>query len=231
MGIVTAIGSAVTGVAVGDRVGLGAQCGACLKDSCRHCSTSNEQLCPDAKFTAVSLVGDSKEPHRGGFANAVRTDARFLVPVPSTLAPESAAPLLCAGVTVYAPMLRLGVTKDSRVAVAGIGGLGHLSIKFAKAMAAHVTAVSASMDKKADAERMGAADFIYSKNADAMAAAADSFDFLFCTVSGSADVSRYVPLLRSNGKLCLLGVVRRPIQASARIVLWLSERRSFPVRS
>jgi D-arabinose 1-dehydrogenase-like Zn-dependent alcohol dehydrogenase len=221
VGTVIAVGSKVENVRVGDRVGLGAQCGACLGDECRHCAYDCEQLCPHARFTAVSSVGEgaSAVPHRGGFASALRTDARFVVPVPPALPLECVAPLLCAGVTVFAPMQRLGVKADSRVAVAGIGGLGHLSVQFAAAIGAHVTAVSASMDKKADAEKMGASDFVYTKDAEAMKRAEDSFDFLFCTVSGAADVSRYVPLLRSNGRLCLLGVVRKPLSlASQRLI-------------
>jgi D-arabinose 1-dehydrogenase-like Zn-dependent alcohol dehydrogenase len=221
VGVVLAVGSKVENVRVGDRVGLGAQCGACLGDECRHCAYDCEQLCPHARFTAVSTLGEgaSAVPHRGGFASALRTDARFVVPVPPALPLECVAPLLCAGVTVFAPMQRLGVKADSRVAVAGIGGLGHLSVQFAAAIGAHVTAVSASMDKKADAEKMGASDFVYTKDAEAMKRAEDSFDFLFCTVSGAADVSRYVPLLRSNGRLCLLGVVRKPLSlASQRLI-------------
>lgn len=222
VGTVLAVGAKVENVRVGDRVGLGAQCGACLGDECRHCTRDCEQLCPRAQFTAVSIIGSgaSAKPHRGGFATALRTDARFVVPVPAALPLECVAPLLCAGVTVFAPMQRLGVKADSRVAVAGIGGLGHLSLQFAAAIGAHVTAISASMDKKADAEKMGASDFVYTKDADAMKRAEDSFDFLFCTVSGAADVSRYVPLLRSNGSLCLLGVVRKPLSLTSQQLIF-----------
>jgi uncharacterized zinc-type alcohol dehydrogenase-like protein len=222
VGTVLAVGSKVENVRVGDRVGLGAQCGACLGDDCRHCTHDCEQLCPHAQFTAVSIIGSgpSAKQHRGGFASALRTDARFVVPVPAALPLDCVAPLLCAGVTVFAPMQRLGVKANSSVAVAGIGGLGHLSLQFAAALGAHVTAISASMDKKADAEKMGAANFIYTKDAEAMKRAEDSFDFLFCTVSGAADVSRYVPLLRSNGSLCLLGVVRKPLTLTSQQLIF-----------
>jgi len=213
VGVVIAVGEQVTTLRVGDRVGLGAHCWSCSKASCRHCSQGREQLCPQVGFTAVSELTDETGTHlhRGGFASMVRTDARFCVKVPAELPLESVAPLLCAGVTVYAAMTRIGITADSKVAVTGIGGLGHLAIMFALAMGAQVTAVSASMDKQPDAKRLGAHNFVYSKDSKQMEAVADNFDFVLCTVSGSANVSRYVSLLRSNGTLCLLGLPKQAV--------------------
>jgi uncharacterized zinc-type alcohol dehydrogenase-like protein len=151
----------------------------------------------------------------GGYADAVRVNSRFAIPVPETLESENVAQLLCGGITVYSPMRKNGIGPFSRVGVVGIGGLGHLGLQFAKAFGAEVTALSTSKDKEAEALEMGATSFVNTRDAAELKKIAGSFDFLLSTVSADQDWQALVNSLRPKGTLCVVGVPPSPISLQA----------------
>lgn len=205
VGVVQAVGEEVDQgqVAVGQRVGVGAVAGACFR--CEWCLSGRQNLCP-GKDNVVQR-GD-----RGGFADRVRaSDWRYVMPIPDEIPSAQAAPLLCAGTTVFPPLLEHGVRPVDRVAVVGIGGLGHLALQFLAKWGCEVTAISTTPDKEADARRLGAAHFIASREPDALRAAAGSFDFVLSTVSADLPWDEYVAALRPQGTLCVVGVPPTPI--------------------
>jgi len=201
VGIVTARGARVRELALRQRVGVGWQRGACLE--CDACVRGEENLCPDEAATCVG--------HHGGFAERIRVDARFAFPIPETLRSEHAAPLMCGGVTVYAPLRRYA-RAGSRVGVVGIGGLGHLALQFARAMGCEVTAFSASADKEAEAHGFGAHRFVRMREPRALRAATGSLDFLLSTVFRPLDTAPLLDTLRPNGVLCFVGVPEAPLR-------------------
>jgi len=194
VGSVTAAGSEVASLTIGERVGVGWQAGSCFV--CEWCARGDEQCCPKAIATCVERPG--------GFADTVRVDSRFVFPLPEDLPSEGAAPLLCGGVTVYSPLARLA-RPASRVGIIGVGGLGHLAIRFARAFGCEVTAFSTSPDKEADAERLGAHRFVVTSERGAMKRAASSFDLLLSTVTVALDWPAWMKALRPKGVLCLVG--------------------------
>ncbi len=196
VGTVAAHGDEAAHLALGQRVGVGWQRSAC--HTCEACLTGREQLCAESIGTIVG--------HHGGFADRIRIDARFAFPIPEALPSESAAPLLCAGVTVFSPLQQFEVSPTSRVGVVGVGGLGHLALQFAKAWGCEVTAFSGSANKESEARELGADHFVLSSNAGAMECAANSIDFLLDTVSADIDWALYLNTLRIDGTLCVLGV-------------------------
>jgi uncharacterized zinc-type alcohol dehydrogenase-like protein len=205
VGVVHAVGDAVdTGrVFVGQRVGVPATAGSCHR--CEWCLSGRQNLCPDKDD--LVLRGD-----RGGFASHVRAgDWRQVQPIPEAIGSAHAAPLLCAGATVFAPLLRHRVLPTARVAVVGIGGLGHLALRFAANWGCAVTAISSSPDKAEDARRFGATDVIVTDRKDALRAAAGRFDFVLSTVSADLPWDDYLATLRPHGRLCVVGVPPRPI--------------------
>jgi uncharacterized zinc-type alcohol dehydrogenase-like protein len=202
VGTVLAVGSAVKNRAVGDRVGVGWQADSC--GFCEWCRQGDEHLCAKSQPTCVG--------RNGGFADKVRVNSRFAIPVPAALDSEHAAPLMCGGVTVYSPIRNHGVRPSSRVGIIGIGGLGHLGIQFAKAFGAEVTAFSTSKDKEAEARTLGAHQFVNTRDAGALKKVAGSFDLLLSTVSGDQDWQAYVAALRPKGTLCIVGAPPSPIQ-------------------
>jgi uncharacterized zinc-type alcohol dehydrogenase-like protein len=204
-GAVTAVGSEVRGLTVGERVGIGWQADSC--GVCEWCLQGDEQLCAKAQPTCIG--------RNGGYADSVRVNARFAIPVPAALQSENVAPLLCAGVTVYAPMKNLGVRPSSRVGVIGIGGLGHLGLQFAKTLGAEVTAFSTSKDKEAEAIEFGADHFVNTRDTGAFKKIAGSFDLLLSTVNADQDWQAYVNSLRPKGTLCIVGVPPSPIAVQA----------------
>jgi uncharacterized zinc-type alcohol dehydrogenase-like protein len=151
----------------------------------------------------------------GGFADKIRVNSRFAIPVPSALESENVAPLMCGGITVYSPMRNHGVRPSSRVGVIGIGGLGHLGIQFAKAFGAEVTAFSTTKEKEAEALKLGAHNFVNTRDTGALKKVAASFDLLLSTVSADQDWQAYVAALRPKGMLCLVGASPSPIQVGA----------------
>jgi uncharacterized zinc-type alcohol dehydrogenase-like protein len=200
IGSVTAVGGEVRHLRRTDRVGVGWQRGACL--SCEQCGSGEENLCPANQATCVG--------HHGGFADRIRLDARFAFPVPDVLSSESAAPLLCGGITVYSPLRRLA-RPSMRVGVVGIGGLGHLGLQFARAMGCEVTALSSSPDKEAEAMGFGAHRFLAISDPKALASAAGTLDLILSTVYLPSDWSGLLNALRRNGTLCLVGAPAEPL--------------------
>lgn len=201
VGTVEQLGAGVTGPEVGDRVGLGWQCGACHR--CRYCVRGEQNLCRQNRATARS---------RGGFADRVKAQAPLVFPVPDALDSARAAPLLCGGVTTYAPIRRLARPGD-RVGIVGLGGLGHLGVQWAAAMGCGVTVFSGSPDKEDDARRLGADAFVDSGDPGAVAAA--RCDLVVSTVYADLDWNAYLRALRPNGTLCFVGVPPSPLSLHA----------------
>lgn len=209
VGTVAALGSRVKSHKLGDRVGVGWQA-----DSCGHCDwcrSGRENLCPQSQPTCV---------HRnGGFAEAIRVPARFVIPVPAALESENAAPLLCAGITAYTPLRNHGVSPASRVGIVGIGGLGHLALQFARVFGAEVTAFSTSPTKEAEAKTLGAHHFCNTRESKGMKALANSFDLILSTVNAEQDWPAFLGALRPQGQLCLVGAPARPLQIPAAMLV------------
>ncbi len=205
IGKVNALGVGVRSLQVGQRVGLGWQSNSC--GECEWCSRGMENLCPTAESTCV---------HRhGGYADRVRANARFVVPIPETLKSENAAPLLCGGITVYNPMRMHGVNPSSRVGVIGIGGLGHIAIQFARVFGAEVTAFSTSPAKEEEARELGAHHFVNTRETRSLKDLAGSFDFLLSTANADQDWGVYLQALRPTGTLCFVGVPPAPVTLPA----------------
>jgi alcohol/geraniol dehydrogenase (NADP+) len=205
VGTVSAVGADVRDRKVGERVGIGWQADSC--GICEWCRQGDEHLCAQAQPTCVG--------RNGGYADSVRVHSKFAVPVPEALESENAAPLLCAGITVYAPMRNHGVRPSSRVGIVGIGGLGHLGLQFAKAFGAEVTALSTSKDKEAEALEMGADYFVNTRDTAELKKIAGSLDFVLSTVSADQDWQALLSSLRPKGTLCVVGVPPSAISLQA----------------
>lgn len=209
-GIVTAVGADVTRFAPGDRVGVGVFVDSCR--TCEACTRGLESYCVNGPSpTYNGYEQDGVTPTYGGYSTHIVTDEHFVVRVPDALGLDVAAPLLCAGITTYSPLRHWNVGPGSRVAVMGLGGLGHMGLKFAAAMGADVTLISHSPSKEADARRLGANDFLLSSDRDAMHASRNRFDFILNTVSANLEIHRYVGLLRLDGTLCNVGLPTEPL--------------------
>src|SRR5277367_2367579 len=223
VGRVTKVGSAVTKYKLGDLASVG-----CLVDSdrtCPRCKAGLENFCPN-----LTLTFNSPDKHLGGvtyggYSDSIVVDERFVLRVPSKLNLAGVAPLLCAGITTYSPMRRWGVTKGKKVGVIGLGGLGHMGVKFAHAFGAHVAVFTTSPNKKEDALRLGADEIVVSRNADEMQKHAESFDFILDTVSAEHDINAYINLLRRDGNLTIVGAPPKPLGVSAFSLIM--RRRSF----
>jgi uncharacterized zinc-type alcohol dehydrogenase-like protein len=206
VGRVVALGSEVKKLSVGDIGGVG-----CLVDSCRHCSACNEGLenyCENgATFTYNGKEQGSENLTFGGYSEQIVTDERFVVKVPATMDLKAVAPLLCAGITTYSPLRHWKVGPGQKVGVIGLGGLGHMGVKFAKAFGASVTMITTSPEKGADARRLGADDVLISRDADAMARHKSSFDFLLNTIPVGHDMNPYVALLKRDASMVLVGAL------------------------
>jgi uncharacterized zinc-type alcohol dehydrogenase-like protein len=196
VGTVIAVGAGVQDRTVGERVGIGWQADSC--GICEWCRQGDEHLCAKSQPTCVG--------RNGGYADRIRVNSKFAIPVPKVLESENVAPLLCGGITVYSPLRNHGVRPSSRVGVIGIGGLGHLGLQFAKAFGAEVTAFSTSKDKEDEAKSLGAHHFVNTRDTGALKKVAGSFDFLLSTVSADQDWQSYVNALRPKGTLCVVGV-------------------------
>ncbi|MGB6744596.1 MAG: NAD(P)-dependent alcohol dehydrogenase [Terracidiphilus sp.] len=205
IGAVAAVGSDVTMHKVGDRVGLGWQSNSC--GECEWCMKGMENLCPAQEATCVR--------RNGGYAERVRANARFVIPIPEALKSEHAAPLLCGGVTVYSPMRNHGINPSSRVGVVGIGGLGHMAIQFARVFGAEVTAFSSSAGKEEEVRALGAHHFVNTRESKAMKEVAGTQDFILTTINADQDWGTYTQALRPTGTLCFVGVPPSPIALHA----------------
>ena len=209
VGRVTKVGPAVTKYKPGDLAAVG-----CLVDSdgvCPHCQAGLEQFCPNLVLTFNSPDKHLGGVTYGGYSESIVVDERFVLRVPSNLNLAGAAPLLCAGITTYSPMRHWGVGKGKKVGVVGLGGLGHMGVKFAHAFGAQVVVLTHSPGKKEDALRLGADDVIVSRNADEMKKHAGSFDFILDTVSADHDINAYLGLLGLGGNLTLVGAPTKPL--------------------
>jgi uncharacterized zinc-type alcohol dehydrogenase-like protein len=213
VGRVTRVGAAVTGFKPGDLAAVG-----CMVDSdrtCPECQAGLEQFCPN-----LTLTYNFPDKHLGGvtyggYSDSVVVDERFVLHVPSSLDPAGAAPLLCAGITTYSPMRHWGVTKGKKVGVVGLGGLGHMGVKFAHALGAHVVVFTTSPNKKEDALRLGGDEVVVSRNEDEMQKHTGSFDFILDAVSAVHDINAYIQLLRRDGNMTLVGAPEKPLALSA----------------
>jgi uncharacterized zinc-type alcohol dehydrogenase-like protein len=214
VGRVTAVGSAVSDFKTGNVVGVG-----CLVDSdhsCPACQDNVEQFCPNATFTYNSPDKHGTAPVTyGGYSESIVVDKDFVLRVPTNLDLAGVAPLLCAGITTYSPIRRWGDIKDKKVGVVGLGGLGHMGVKFARAFGAHVSVFTTSPSKREDALRLGAHEVIISKHAEEMKAHAGSFDFILDTVAADHDINAYLGMLTLDGNLTLVGAPETPLQVSA----------------
>jgi uncharacterized zinc-type alcohol dehydrogenase-like protein len=206
VGRVAATGAAVTGFALGDLVGVG-----CLVDSCRTCPSckkGNEQYCEQ---TATQTYG-SPDRHlggttHGGYSTMIVVDRNFVLRVPETLDTKAVAPLLCAGITTYSPLRHWNVKPGDKVGVIGLGGLGHMGVKLAAAMGAEVTMITRSPAKGEDAKKLGAHKVLLSSDAEAMAEAAGSFDFLLNTIPVGHDINPYIQLLGTDAAMAIVGAI------------------------
>lgn len=205
IGTVAAVGSDVRQLETGQRVGLGWQSNSC--GVCEWCMRGMENLCPASEATCV---------HRnGGYADRVRADARFVIPIPDALTSEHAAPLLCGGITVYSPLRTHAINPSSRVGVVGIGGLGHIAIQFARVFGAHVTAFSSSAGKEEEVRALGAHHFVNTRETKAMKEVAGTQDFILTTINADQDWGTYIQALRPTGTLCFVGVPPSPVSLQA----------------
>src|SRR5207245_778757 len=207
------VGSAVTKYRPGGRVAVG-----CMVDSdgtCQQCKAGLEQFCPNMILTFNSPDHVLGGVTYGGYSESIVVDDHFVLRLPSNLNLSAAAPLLCAGITTYSPMHHWGVTKGKKVGVVGLGGLGHMAVKFAHALGAHVVLFTTSPNKKEEALRLGADEVVISRNADEMAKHAGSLDFILDAVSADHDINAYLNLLRRDGNICLVGAPEKPLSVAA----------------
>ena len=214
VGKVTKVGSAVTNFKSGDLVGVG-----CMVDSdqtCPHCQADVEQFCTSgAIFTYNSPDNHLGGVTYGGYSENIVVDENFVLRVPENLDPAGVAPLLCAGITTYSPIRRWGEIKGKKVGILGLGGLGHMGVKFARAFGAHVVVFTTSPGKKEDALRIGAHEVIVSTNPEEMQQHAGSFDFILDTISAEHDINSYLHMLGLEGNLTLVGAPEKPLSISA----------------
>lgn len=208
IGKVTAIGNAVSDFNIGDRVGVG-----CMVDSCRSCpdcSDNLEQFCNDMTFTYNAPDRISGGSTYGGYSSQIVVDQHFVLHISDKLDPAATAPLLCAGISTYSPLKNWKVGKGDKVGIVGLGGLGHMGVKFARAMGAYVVLFTTSTNKKADAIRLGADEVVISSDAELMQKHLLSFDFILDTVAAAHNLDSYIELLKRDGTLCVVGVPEHP---------------------
>ena len=205
VGLVTAVGSAVTKFQPGNRAAVG-----CLVDSdqsCEHCRAGHEQFCPNWVMTYGGKDLHDGSITYGGYSDHIVVRQEFVCRVPESLDIGRAAPLLCAGITTYSPLRKYGVGPGTKVGIAGLGGLGHMGVKLAAAMGARVTMITTSPDKGRDARDLGAHDVLISTDQAAMDAAAERFDFILNTIPVTHDVGAYLNLLKPNGVMVIVGAI------------------------
>jgi len=223
VGRVTKVGSAVRNFKPGDLAAVG-----CMVDSdrtCPECKAGLEQFCDNLTLTYNFPDKNSGGVTYGGYSDSIVVDEHFVLRVPPNLNLAGTAPLLCAGITTYSPMRHWGVTKGMKVGVVGLGGLGHMGVKFAHAFGAHVVVFTTSPGKKDDALRLGADEVVISRNADEMGKHAGSFDFILDAVAADHDINAYINLLRRDGNITMVGAPNKPLSVSVFGLIF--KRRSF----
>jgi uncharacterized zinc-type alcohol dehydrogenase-like protein len=218
-GIVTEVGSEVSKFKVGDRVGVG-----CFVDSCRECAqcrAGEEQYCTNPGMVGTyGSVGRDGEPTQGGYSGAIVVDENYVLNIPDSLPLDAAAPLLCAGITLYSPLRHWNAGPDTSVAVVGLGGLGHMGVKLAHAMGAKVTVLSQSLKKMEDGLRLGADEYYATSDPATFETLAGSFDLILNTVSANLDLNAYLGLLKLDGTLVELGMPEGPMSVAARALVF-----------
>lgn len=214
VGIVTEVGSKVTKFKVGDKAGVGCMVGSC--GSCNSCAEDLENYCPKSILTYNSDYHDGTKTY-GGYSNKLVVDEHFGISFPDNLPLDAAAPLLCAGITVYSSMKYYGLSEPGmHLGIVGLGGLGHVAVKFAKALGMKVTVISTSIGKKKEAtEVLGADEFLVSRDPEQMQAAMGTLDGIIDTVSASHPLLPLLGLLKTNGKLIMVGVPEKPLELLA----------------
>ena len=209
-GVVTSVGGSVTKFKPGDRVGVG-----CFVDSCRKChscSKGEEQYCQEGMTgTYNSYERDGKTPTYGGYSNHIVVDENYVLRMPENIPLDKGAPLLCAGITLYSPLRHWECGPGKKVAIVGLGGLGHMGVKIASAMGAEVTVLSQTMKKQSDGLKMGAKHFFATSDQSTFKKLAGSFDLIINTVSADIDLNAYLSLLKTNGHMVLVGVPEKPM--------------------
>src|SRR5215210_6460916 len=224
VGRVMNVGSEVTRFRTGDLVGVG-----CLVDSdgtCPNCKEGLEQFCPNQVLTYGSPDRHGTAPVTyGGYSDSIVVDQRFVLRIPSNLDLAATAPLLCAGITTYSPLRHWNIGKGNKVGIVGLGGLGHMGVKFARAFGAHVVVFTTSSSKREDALRLGAHEVVLSKNVDEMKKHAGSFDFILDAVAAEHDINAYISLLARDGNITMVGAPEKPLPVAAFSLIM--GRRSF----
>lgn len=213
-GVVTEVGPEVTKFKVGDRVGVG-----CFVDSCRQCAqcqAGQEQYCTNPGMIGTyNAIGRDGEPTQGGYSGAIVVDENYALHIPDSMPLDAAAPLLCAGITLYSPLRHWNAGPGKSVAVIGLGGLGHMGVKLAHAMGAKVTVLSQSLKKMEDGLRLGADEYYATSDPATFETLTGSFDLILNTVSANLDLDAYLKLLRLDGTLVELGMPERPMTVTA----------------
>lgn len=209
IGRVVRLGSDAKGLKLGQRVGIGWTAGSC--GACDPCIDGDQVLCHEQKATIVG--------REGGFANKVRAEWQWVIPLPDDLAPESAGPLLCGGVTVFTPMLQNEITALHHVGVVGIGGLGHMALKLLKAWGCEITAFSSSLDKTDELKAMGADHVVNSRDPESLKSQQGKFDLILSTVNVTLDWKSYINALAPKGTIHLVGMPLEPIQVPAPLLV------------
>jgi uncharacterized zinc-type alcohol dehydrogenase-like protein len=209
VGVVTAVGSAATKFAIGDRIGVGVFVDSC--GSCENCLKGLQNYCAEGMTgTYNGLERDGVTPALGGYSNKFVINENYAVKIPANLDMAAVAPLLCAGITLYSPLRHWNVKPGMKVGVIGLGGLGHMGVKLAAAMGAHVTVFSHSAAKEADARSFGAHDFVLTKSENFFEPHKESFDLVLNTVSAEIDINSYLHLLKTDGTLVVIGLPGKP---------------------
>jgi len=219
VGRVSKVGAQVTQFKAGDLVGVG-----CMVDSdhtCPTCQDGLEQFCQNATYTYNSPDKHGTAPVTyGGYSESIVVDERFVLSVPANLNPAGVAPLLCAGITTYSPIRRWGDLQGKKVGILGLGGLGHMGVKFARAFGAHVVVFTTSPGKKDDALRLGAHEVIISSNAEEMKKHTGTFNFILDTISADHDINAYINMLGRDGNITLVGAPEKPLLVSSFALLF-----------
>jgi len=222
-GIVTAVGSNVTKYKVGDRVGVG-----CMVDSCgecENCRKGEEQYCLKGNIQTYAGVDKYGEHTQGGYSTHIVVQEEFVLKIPDNIELDVAAPLLCAGITTYSPLNRWGAGPGKKVAVVGLGGLGHMAVQIAHAMGAEVTVLSQTLKKKDDGLKLGADHYYATSNPETFHTLSESFDLIINTVSAKIDMDAYLGLLSLDGTLVNVGAPAEPLSLHA--INLIGRRRSF----
>jgi alcohol dehydrogenase (NADP+) len=222
-GVVSAVGDDVRKLAVGDHAGVGNTIDSCRE--CDNCRAGLEQYCSGRRVLTYNSIGRDGQPTYGGYSERIVVDERFAIRIPKTLPLRSAAPLFCAGVTLYSPLRHWKAGRGRRVAIVGFGGLGHVGVQISSALGAHTTALDLSAAKRDDALRLGADAYFLATDASTFIELASSFDLVISTVPGAVDLDAYLGLLATDGTFVNLGVPDGPL--SVRALSLLRNRRSL----